>query len=127
MQLSDAEWVVMNMIWERDAVEASDVIAVVGPMKDWSDATVKTILHRLVKKGALETTKVGKKYQYAAAAARNDCVRKASQSFIDRIFRGRTAPAIMHLVGSSKLSDEELSQLRALLDAKTNALSRKKQ
>ena len=60
MQLSDAEWIVMNLIWDSQPTEASDVIEALGSDNGWSDATVKTMLHRLVKKGALATDKIGK-------------------------------------------------------------------
>lgn len=119
MQLSDAEWIVMNLIWDSHPTEASDVIAALGSANGWSDATVKTMLHRLVKKGALATEQIGKKYRYTAAVRRSSCVRRASRSFLDRVFGGDAAPALLHFVKTSKLSDEELSQLRQLLDSKT--------
>jgi len=119
MQLSDAEWIVMNTIWDSQPTEASDVIAVLGTANHWSDATVKTMLHRLVKKGALDAEQIGKKYRYTAAVRRSDCVRKASRSFLDRVFGGDAAPALLHLVRTSKLSEDDLAQLRALLDSKS--------
>jgi len=120
MQLSDAEWIVMNTIWESQPTEASDVIAAVGSANDWSDATVKTMLHRLVKKGALAAEQIGKKYSYTPAVRRSDCVRRASRSFLDRVFGGDAAPALLHLVKTSKLSEDELAQLRELLDSKAS-------
>ena len=119
MQLSDAEWIVMNLIWDSGPTEASDVIAALGADNNWSDATVKTMLHRLVKKGALTTEQIGKKYRYTVAVRRSACVRKASRSFLDVVFGGDAAPALLHLVKTSKLSEDELSQLRELLDSKT--------
>ena len=123
MQLSDAEWIVMNLVWDSQPTEASDVNTSLGNANSWSDATVKTMLHRLVKKGALKTEQVGKKYRYTAAVRRSDCIRKASRSFLDRVFGGDAAPALLHLVKTSKLSEADVAQLRALLDskAKTNS------
>ncbi len=121
MQLSDAEWVVMNLIWDSQPTEASDVIAALGADNGWSDATVKTMLHRLVKKGALTTKQIGKKYRYTAAVRQSACVRKASRSFVDRVFGGDAAPALLHLVKTAKLSEDDLTQLRELLDAKTTS------
>lgn len=120
MQLSDAEWIVMHLIWDSQPTEANDVIAALGAANDWSDATVKTMLHRLVKKGALAAEPIGKRYRYTAAVRRSDCVRRASRSFLDRVFGGDAAPALLHLVKTSKLSESELSQLRKLLDSKTS-------
>ena len=125
MQLSDAEWIVMNVIWDSQPTEASDVIAALGADNEWSDATVKTMLHRLVKKGALSTEQIGKKYRYTAAVRRSACIRKASRSFLDRVFGGDAAPALLHLVKTAKLSEDDLAQLRELLETKSTN-SRKK-
>ena len=126
MQLSDAEWIVMNLVWDSQPTEASDVIASLGKANDWSDATVKTMLHRLVKKGALKTEQIGKKYRYTTAVRRSDCIRKASRSFLDRVFGGDAAPALLHLVKTSKLSEEDLAQPRALLDSKNKKTTKHK-
>jgi len=75
-------------------------------------------MYRLVKKGALSHKLQGKKYIYRANVRQHDCVRRASRSFLDRVFAGQAAPALLHLVRTSKLSDEEVAQLRALLDSK---------
>ena len=119
MQLSDAEWIVMNLIWDSQPTEAADVITALGSDNDWSDATVKTMLHRLVKKGALNTEQVGKRYRYTAAVERRACVGKATRSFLDRVFGGDAAPALLHLVKASKLSEDDLAQLRELLNTKS--------
>ncbi len=120
MQLSDAEWIVMNLIWDLQPIEASHVITALGADNGWSDATVKTMLHRLVKKGVLTTEQIGKRYRYTAAVRRSACVRKASRSFLDRVFGGDAAPALLHFAKTAKLSDDDLAQLRALLDSKTS-------
>jgi BlaI family penicillinase repressor len=117
MQISDAEWTVMNLVWDSQPTEAGDVIAALAEANQWSDATVKTMLHRLVKKGALSTELIGKKYRYRAAVRRNECVRRASRSFLDRVFCGQAAPALLHLVKTSYLTDDEVTELRALLDS----------
>ena len=118
MQLSDTEWIVMNFVWESQPVEASDVIAALAQDNGWSDATVKTMLHRLVKKGALAAEAVGKRYRYRAAVKRSECIRQASRSFLVHVFGGAAAPALLHLVKSSQLSPDEVAQLRKLLDEK---------
>ena len=118
MQLSDAEWSLMNLIWQLQPTEASDVISALSQTHDWSDATIKTMLHRLVKKGALSTEAVGKKYRYRAAVQREACVRQASQSFLKHVFGGHAAPALLHLVRASKLTADEVARLRELLDSK---------
>ena len=119
MQISDAEWLVMNLVWGNQPVNAAQVIESLAAANGWSPATVKTMLHRLVKKGALSHELDGKKYIYRARVKQKDCVRRASRSFLNRVFGGKAAPALLHLVETSKLSEEEIEQLRALLESKS--------
>lgn len=116
--ISDAEWQVMNTVWQHQPVESQQVINLLAEPNEWTAATIKTMLHRLVKKNALTFDRDGKRYLYRALMRRGDCVRRASRSFLDRVFGGSAAPALMHLVKNSKLTDDELTQLRRLLDEK---------
>lgn len=121
MQISDAEWIVMNLIWESAPIDASQVIDQLGEANCWSAATIKTMLHRLVKKQALSHEVDGKRYIYRSNVRRHDCIRKASRSFLDRVFGGDAAPALLHLVKNSKLSADEVAELRQLLDSKARS------
>ena len=119
MQISDAEWIVMNLIWSSSPIEAADIIDRIAADNDWSPATVKTMLHRLVRKGALATEQNGKKYVYTPAVRRDACVRQASRSFLERVFGGDATPALIHFVKTSKLTEKDVEEIRALLDKKS--------
>ena len=101
MQISDAEWVVMNLVWSSSPIEAAEVIDRIAADNGWTAATVKTMLHRLVRKGALATEQIGKKYLYTPAVRRDACVRQASRSFLERVFGGDATPALIHFVKTS--------------------------
>ena len=118
MQISDAEWIVMNLIWQAQPIDARQVVEQLAKANGWSAATVKTMLHRLIKKGALAHEVDGKKYLYRANVRRHDCVGKASRSFLDRVFAGQAVPALLHFVKTTKLSPDDVAQLQALLDSK---------
>ena len=120
MQISDAEWTVMNLVWSTSPIEAAEVIERIAAANGWSAATVKTMLHRLVRKGALSAELVGKKYLYKPAVRKEACVRQASRTFLDRVFGGEATPALIHLVKTAKLSSKEVAEIRAILDKKTN-------
>jgi BlaI family transcriptional regulator, penicillinase repressor len=120
MQISDAEWIVMNLIWSSSPIEAAEIIDRIAADNGWSPATVKTMLHRLVRKGALATEQNGKKYVYTPAVRRDACVRQASRSFLERVFGGDATPALIHFVKSAKLTENDVEEIRALLDKKTN-------
>lgn len=117
-EISNAEWQVMNVVWEQQPVTASAIIKLLAPVNDWSAATVRTFLHRLVKKGALEFDQDGNRYLYRAAVTRANTIKHASRSFLSSVFGGETGPLLTHFVKSSKLSADEIQQLRELLEAK---------
>lgn len=116
VELSDAEWQIMNLIWDRQPLLAQEVIGAIAEACQWSSATVRTMLHRLVKKGALTFTPDGNRYEYRAGIRKADCVRRAARSFLDRVFGGEAAPLLAHFVRSSQFTPEELAALRKLLD-----------
>src|SRR3954465_8872560 len=116
-RISDAEWVVMDAVWSADApVTAQEVVERIAPASGWNPRTVKTMLNRLVKKGALKYEADGKRYIYRAAVSREICVRSESRSFIKRVFRGNLGPMLAHFVEDAKLTPTQLAELRKLLD-----------
>jgi BlaI family penicillinase repressor len=117
-EISTAEWQVMNVVWERQPVTASEVIVSLKGEFDWTAATIRTFLHRLVKKGALTYHEDGNRYVYRSAVSQSATIKKAGQSFLRSVFGGESAPLIAHFVKSSKLSSAEIDELRKLLEQK---------
>ena len=118
VDISSSEWQVMNVVWRIQPVTASQIIQELAEPHSWSAATIRTFLHRLVKKGALTFETEGNRYRYRAAIARQPLVQQASRSFLKSVFGGQAAPMLTHLVESQPLSAEEIQHLRALLDQK---------
>ncbi|SFI00301.1 BlaI/MecI/CopY family transcriptional regulator [Planctomicrobium piriforme] len=116
VQISDAEWRVMNVIWEGQPLTAQQVIAQFEQLSDWSPATIKTMLHRLTKKRVLAFEPQGNKYVYRARVRRSDCVRRASRSFLERVFDGESSSLLAHFMKSSQLTAAERDELRRILD-----------
>jgi BlaI family penicillinase repressor len=113
--ISDAEWQIMHVVWDAQPIAAQDVVAaLVGPT-GWSPATIKTMLHRLVRKRMLRFSTEGNRYIYRASVRREDCVRQASQSFAERVFGGEAAPMLLHLVRHARLSPDDIAELKRLL------------
>ena len=115
--ISDAEWQVMDVIWDATApLAANDVVTRLTPRRTgWSPRTVKTMLNRLVNKGALGYEADGKRYLYKPRVARGECVRLQSRSFLSRVFGGATGAALMHFVEEHDLTPDEIEQLRRVL------------
>ena len=115
-QISDAEWEVMKLVWQLQPVPASDLVARLGREQRWAPRTIKTMLARLVDKGALGYEVDGKRFLYRAKVRREACVRQESRSFLSRVFGGAVAPAVVHLLTHSNLTEDEIRQLRRVLD-----------
>ena len=115
--ISDAEWDVMKVVWDAEPVAASDVAARLADQRRWHPQTVKTLLTRLVAKGALAYKAEGKRYLYRSRISREACAKRESRTFLSRVFDGAATPAVVHLITHSKFSPDELKQLRQLRDA----------
>ena len=126
-QISDAEWEVMKVVWERQPVSAAVVVERLGRERRWSPRTIRTMLNRLLAKRAIDYHPEGKRYLYRSRISRDACVRQESRSFLSRVFDGAAAPAVMHLLTHCdveefrKLSPDELQHLRQLLDLDSGA------
>ena len=116
MQIADAEWRVMDVLWKSAPLTAVEIAAELASEVDWSSATVKTLLHRLVKKGAINFVQEGKRYSYRPAVQRKACMREVTRSLVDRVFGGEPLSLVEYFVRSTRLSPEDLRRLRRLVD-----------
>ena len=117
LKISDAEWQVMEVIWQAGQATAADVIVSLSKT-DWNHRTIRTLLARLVEKGALATKTSGNRYIYRPVITRKRCVKQASKTFVEKVFAGDVNSLLAHFVRDAKISKEELVELRKLLDEK---------
>src|SRR5688500_14579311 len=116
-QISEAEWEVMKALWEGRDATAGEVARRVAQWKDWHPRTVKTLLSRLVRKGAAEMREAsGGRFVYRAKVSRESCRREESRSFLARVFDGQVAPAVVQFVQEAKLSKSEIDELKRIPD-----------
>ena len=114
-RISDAEHAVMEVLWDQSPRSATDVCEAICETRDWTIATVKTLLSRLVAKGALATEPEGRRFLYRPLIARSAYVGGESQRLVDRLFGGRAASLFAHLAQSEALTDQDLAEMEALL------------
>src|SRR5688572_15330155 len=116
MKITGAESQVMDALWRSSPLTAEEVFAEVGPAQGWNEATVRTLLGRLVKKKALATKKDGRRFLYRPLVQRADYVDAESQGLIDRLFDGRLGPLFVHFSERRKLSAEDIAELKRLIE-----------
>jgi predicted transcriptional regulator len=115
MRISSAEGIVMEALWQRQPLSAEDVSADVAKAQGWTDATVKTLLNRLLSKGAIAAEKDGRRYLYRPVLKREDYVLEESTSLIDRLFDGRVSSLVTHFSEREKLSAEDIAELKRII------------
>jgi BlaI family transcriptional regulator, penicillinase repressor len=115
--ISDSEWSVMEALWAASPQTASELAKTLRPTTRWAENTVRTLLTRLVDKGAVSTgeNSVGTR-TYLPAVKRESCVRAEGESFMQRIFGGAAKPLLVHFAQNSKLTAEEVRDLKKILD-----------
>lgn len=115
-RISQSELDVMDVLWAKNPLGASEVADSLADHKDWSIRTIKTLLARLVEKGALSTTTEGRRYLYAPLITKDSYAAGATRRLSDRLFGGRAAPLVMHLAKDDGLSQDDIAELEALLE-----------
>ena len=118
MQISEAESVVMEVLWRQSPLAAEEVVAQLARDHDhdWQEATIKTLLNRLLKKGAIKASKDGRRYLYTPVLQRQAWMLGESQGLLERLFDGRVAPLVAHFSEHRKLSRKDIADLRKLLE-----------
>lgn len=116
MNISDAESTVMDVLWQRSPLGADEVVAALAGEQDWQEATIKTLLNRLLKKGAISAEADGRRYLYSPVLTREAWLTQASRGLLDRLFGGRVAPLVAHFGEQKALTRRDIAELRALLE-----------
>jgi predicted transcriptional regulator len=114
-RISEAEQAVMEVLWRDSPLSAAQVAERVDPRRGWSGRTVKTLLSRLLAKGALNHEEEGRRYLYRPAVCREDYVAQESGKLIDRMFGGRVTPLVAHLAQRDLLTPRDIEEIEALL------------
>jgi predicted transcriptional regulator len=114
-EISEAESVVMQVIWRKSAATTEDVIVALASREAWQAATVKTLLNRLLKKGAVDARKEGRRYVYLPVLTREQWLATESRGFLDRLFDGRIAPLVSHFSKQRRLSKKDIEELKRLV------------
>lgn len=115
MPISDAEALVMEVLWREHPLGADEVLATLSAQTGWAEPTVKTLLNRLLNKGAIQARKEGRRYLYTPVLPREDWVQQQSAGMLERLFGGRVAPLVAHFSEQGRLSPADIAELKKLI------------
>jgi len=113
--LTDAEWAIMDIVWEQQPCAAGTVQEALQASRGWAYSTVKTTMDRMVAKGLLATRSIRNLQLFSAVVTRNQARRTELKQCLRRAFDGALSPMIQFLVEEERLSDAELQELQQLI------------
>lgn len=114
--ISEAESRVMEVLWQQAPRTSEDIVAVLAPT-GWHEKTIRTLLNRLLGKGAVSARKDGRRYLYSPALQRETWQQQESRSLLDRVFGGKVAPLLAHFSQHEELSAKDVAELRRLIES----------
>ena len=115
-KISGSELEIMRVLWQsEEALPVSEIRRKLKEKTSWEDTTIKTLVNRLVKKGAVlqESKKV---YYYRPAVSEAEYTRQATDELIEKVYSGNARNLVAALISADTLSDEDLSELRAMFE-----------
>ncbi len=115
-ELSEAEWNVMESLWEYSPKVGSQIVTDMVGRTGWSRSTTLTMLRRMTEKGLIVCEDNGQMKTYAPLIERETAVKKETESFLNRVYHGSISMLVSGFVEKRRLSPEELSELRQILD-----------
>jgi predicted transcriptional regulator len=117
VSVTPAESRIMEALWDKGPLSADEVVAAVAGPQGWGEATVKTLINRLLKRKAIRSERIDGRVRYVPVLQRADYIQAESQSLLDRLFGGGLTPLVAHFAEHRALKPEEVKRLRALLDS----------
>lgn len=116
--ISESEWEIMNVLWDKAPQTANDIILSLQESTDWKPKTIRTLLDRLVQKDVVGVNKNLRVYTFYPLYTQKECQRAETESFIKRIYGGALKSMFVHFIQEDTLSDEDINELRFILDKK---------
>lgn len=115
MDVSKAEFEILNAIWADYPCTAKAVIERLNNQSSWHEKTVKTLLGRLVKKEAIKFEKCNRHYVYSPLIVKDEYIVKESANFLKRLFDGKVSPLVASFAKSEKLSQNDVDELKKII------------
>lgn len=117
--ITESEWLIMRQLWEKAPLTAAEIVDRLQTQTGLAPTTIKTLLRRLIAKKAVRFTideKNTKLYYYIPLVEEQDCVEKESRHFLSLYYKDNVQRLLTTFVDTNDLSDEEIDQLRQLLE-----------
>ena len=115
-KISEAEWEVMKIIWNKNPCTANEIIKCLEGSTEWKPKTVKSLISRLLKKNAISFNEEGRTYYYYPLVNEKECIKEESKSFIQRVYNGAAKNMLLNFIEDNKLTEKDIDDLKRILD-----------
>ena len=115
VRISDAEMQLLQLLWDESPLGAAEIAERVAPARKWTLATVKTLLSRLLAKGAISAEADGRRFRYRPEVDRESVAGRQAHRLVDRLFGGRVSPLVAQLAEQREIDPVDLEELEALV------------
>jgi len=118
-KITDAEWEVMNVIWEKSPITSNEIVKELKSEMQWQDSTIYTLINRLVKKKMIAIEKGSSPYLCSPLVSQQDCRREERVSFIRKVYNGSLNLMLANMIDEEELTEEDIKELKKILDKKS--------
>jgi len=115
VDISKAEFEVLDALWQGHPASATEVIERLNENKEWHEKTVKTLLSRLVKKGAVDFEKEQRRYLYFPLIEKETYTTKEGMSMIERMFSGKLSPLVAGFAKNKSIDKQDIDELKQII------------
>jgi len=115
-KISDAEWQVMRVLWEKSPLTVKEVIGILSKKTSWKSETIRTLINRLTKKKAIGFEKKGRRHYFHPLLSQEECVKADADSFLSRAGAAMLKPILTTFIEKEQLSDKEVEELQRILE-----------
>ncbi len=115
MSISESEWKIMRVLWETPDLTMREITAGLEET-EWSYTTIRTLVTRLMEKGAISADKSSNNFKYYPAVMEDECKRKEMRRFLSRVFDGSASMLVSALTKDSNLTQEEQKDLMDIIE-----------
>lgn len=116
-KISDSELEIMKVLWQKGKVTSPEIIESLSKVNDWEKTTIKTLITRLVQKGAVkQSKKEGALYTYEALITEREYKKTENKSFIEKLYQGSINNLLLNFVEEKQISKKDLKKLLAMID-----------
>lgn len=120
--IPDSELEVLRALWGRGSGTVRELLEVLRAAgREWSYATVATLLDRLEAKGMVTSDRRELAFVYHPAITAREVQDKRIGSLVEKLYQGEPGLLVLHLLKSHPLDADQAREVRALLDEMTAA------